>query len=105
MMPPLICFEIVAWHRPERVLRQIRLHQEVPSSYSYEQQLHRADASDNTRKIGRRIMLHTLPYGIRERVGSSLHPLWWVLLTHPHPLPAAGVPATPQKSPVVTSNN
>ena len=27
-----------------------------------------------------------------------------VILTHPHPLPAAGVPATPQKSPAVTSN-
>ena len=26
-------------------------------------------------------------------------------LTHPHPLSAAGVPATPQKSPVVTSND
>ena len=26
-------------------------------------------------------------------------------LTHPHPLLAAGVPATPQKSPVVTSND
>ena len=26
-------------------------------------------------------------------------------LTHPHPLLVAGVPATPQKSPVVTSND
>ena len=26
-------------------------------------------------------------------------------LTHPHPLLAAGVPATPQKSPAVTSND
>ena len=26
-------------------------------------------------------------------------------VTHPHPLLAAGVPATPQKSPVVTSND
>ena len=27
------------------------------------------------------------------------------VMTHPHPLLAAGVPATPQKSPVVTSND
>ena len=26
-------------------------------------------------------------------------------MTHPHPFPAAGVPATPQKSPAVTSND
>ena len=41
-------------------------------------------------------------------VGRSLR--WFalrcgVLLTHPHSLLSAGVPATPQKSPVVTSND
>ena len=43
-MSPLICFETVEWHRPERVLRQFRLHQEIPPAFSYEHQLHRVDA-------------------------------------------------------------
>ena len=43
-MSPLICFEIVEWHRPERVLRQFGLPQEIPPSCSYEQQLHKVDA-------------------------------------------------------------
>ena len=35
-------------------------------------------------------------------------PYWVILLmyvTHPHPLPAASVPATPQRSPAVISND
>ena len=36
---------------------------------------------DDFKEIRRRIMLHTLPYGIRERVESLLHLLWWVLWT------------------------
>ena len=43
-MSSLICFEIVEWHRPERVLRQFGLHQEIPPACSYDQQLHRVDA-------------------------------------------------------------
>ena len=43
-MSPLICFETVEWHRLERVLRQFGLHQEIPTSCSYEQHLHRVDA-------------------------------------------------------------
>ena len=43
-MSPLICFETVEWHHPEQVLRQFRLHQEIPPDYSYEQMLHRVDA-------------------------------------------------------------
>ena len=35
----------------------------------------------------------------------GLHPIKTHSLTHPHPLLEAGVPATPQKSPVVTSND
>ena len=44
MMSPLICFEIVEWPRPERVLRQFGMHQEIPPACSYEQQLHTVDA-------------------------------------------------------------
>ena len=40
---------------------------------------------DEFKEIGRRIILHTFPYGIREQVGSSLHPLWWVLWTFHYP--------------------
>ena len=43
-MSPLICFEIVEWHRPERVLRQFGLHQEIPPDCSYEKILHKVDA-------------------------------------------------------------
>ena len=43
-MSPLICSEIVEWHRPGRVLRQFGLHREIPPACSYEQQLHRMDA-------------------------------------------------------------
>ena len=43
-MSPLICFETVEWHRPERVLRQFGLHQEIPPACAYEVQLHRVDA-------------------------------------------------------------
>ena len=37
-------------------------------------------------------------------IAASL-PLREAILTHPHPLIAAGMPATPQKSPAVTSND
>ena len=43
-MSPLIYFEIVEWHRPERVLCQFGMHQEIPPACSYEQQLHKVDA-------------------------------------------------------------
>ena len=43
-MSLFICFGIVEWHHPERVLRQFELHQGIPPSCSYEQQLHRVDA-------------------------------------------------------------
>ena len=43
-MSPLICFEIVEWHRPERVLPQFGMQQEIPPACSYEQQLHAVDA-------------------------------------------------------------
>ena len=73
-MSPLICFGIIEWHRPERVLRQFRLHQEIIHlallGNNYIEWMH----VDDFKEIGRRIMLHTLPYGIRERAGSSLHP-------------------------------
>ena len=37
--------------------------------------------------------------------GKSYQALSSQGMTHPHPLLAAGVPATPQKSPAVTSND
>ena len=40
---PLICFETVEWHRPERVLCQLNLHQGIPSSCSLDQELHLVD--------------------------------------------------------------
>ena len=43
-MSPLICFEIVEWHRPEQVLYRFGLHQEIPPACSYKQQLHKVDA-------------------------------------------------------------
>ncbi|RVX07230.1 Serine/threonine-protein phosphatase 7 long form-like [Vitis vinifera] len=42
-MSPLICFDIVEWHRPERVLRQFGLQQGIPLSCSIEQHLHSVD--------------------------------------------------------------
>ena len=43
-MSPLICFETVECHHPERVLRQFGLHQKIPPFCFYEQQLHRVNA-------------------------------------------------------------
>ncbi|RVW84511.1 Serine/threonine-protein phosphatase 7 long form-like [Vitis vinifera] len=42
-MSPLICFDIVQWHRPERVLRQFGLQQGIPPSCSIELDLHSVD--------------------------------------------------------------
>ncbi|RVW82581.1 Serine/threonine-protein phosphatase 7 long form-like [Vitis vinifera] len=42
-MSPLICFDIVKWHRLERVLRQFGLQQGIPPSCSIEQHLHSVD--------------------------------------------------------------
>ena len=42
-MSPLICFDIVEWHRPERVLRQFGLQQGIPPSCSIELDLHSMD--------------------------------------------------------------
>ena len=42
-MSPLICFDIVKWHRPERVLRQFGLQQGIPPSCSIELDLHFVD--------------------------------------------------------------
>ena len=49
-------------------------------------------------KMVREVMVHLI------RHCHHYHSLPY-LLTHPHPLLAAGVPATPQKSPAVTSND
>ena len=43
MMSPLICFDIVEWHRPKRVLRQFGLQQEIPQFCSIELNLHSVD--------------------------------------------------------------
>lgn len=40
---PLICFHIVEWHRPDRVLRQFRLRQYVPPHCNTDTQLHQLD--------------------------------------------------------------
>ncbi|KAL0797070.1 hypothetical protein Bca101_068447 [Brassica carinata] len=40
---PLICFDVVEWHRPERVLRQFGLHQTVPAPCDNEKALHSID--------------------------------------------------------------
>ncbi|CAA7014182.1 unnamed protein product [Microthlaspi erraticum] len=40
---PLICFDVVEWHRPDRVLRQFGLHQAVPSPCDNEKALHAID--------------------------------------------------------------
>ena len=42
-MSPLICFDIVKWHQPERVLRQFGLQQGIPPSCSIELDLHSVD--------------------------------------------------------------
>ena len=42
-MSPLICFETVEWHHPERVLRQFDLHQGIPLSCLLKQELHLVD--------------------------------------------------------------
>ena len=42
-MSPLMWFETVEWHHPERVLRQFDLHQGIPLSCLLEQELHLVD--------------------------------------------------------------
>lgn len=40
---PVICFDIVEWHHPDRVLRQFGLHQEIPVPCDTEVKLHSID--------------------------------------------------------------
>ena len=40
---PLICFHIVEWHRPDRVLRQFGMRQRIPKACDTEAILHRYD--------------------------------------------------------------
>ncbi|KAI4296149.1 hypothetical protein L6164_036131 [Bauhinia variegata] len=40
---PLICFDVIEWHRPDRVLRQFGLHQEIPMECDTEAKLHAID--------------------------------------------------------------
>ncbi|KAL5555078.1 hypothetical protein UlMin_037314 [Ulmus minor] len=42
-MAPLVCFDIVEWHRPDRVLRQFGLHQGIPTQCDTEVKLHAID--------------------------------------------------------------
>lgn len=40
---PLICFDVIEWHRPDRVLRQYGLHQGISVSCDTEAKLHAID--------------------------------------------------------------
>ncbi|KAL7235580.1 hypothetical protein ACSBR1_018968 [Camellia fascicularis] len=40
---PLICFDVVEWHLPDRVLRQFGWVQSVPDQFDTEWRLHVAD--------------------------------------------------------------
>ena len=42
-MSPLICFDIIEWHRPERVLRQFRMQQGIPLLCLIDMELHLVD--------------------------------------------------------------
>ena len=42
-MSPLICFDIIEWHRPERVLRQFRMQQGIPLFCLIDMELHLVD--------------------------------------------------------------
>ena len=38
---PLICFNVVEWHLPDRVMRQFGFHQGVPENFDTSRELHR----------------------------------------------------------------
>ncbi|RVW27261.1 Serine/threonine-protein phosphatase 7 long form-like [Vitis vinifera] len=42
-MSPLICFDIIEWHRPERVLRQFHMQQGIPPPCLIDMELHLVD--------------------------------------------------------------
>ena len=42
-MLPLICFDIIEWHIPERVLRQFRMQQGIPPPCLIDMELHLVD--------------------------------------------------------------
>ena len=42
-MLPLICFDIIEWHIPERVLRQFRMQQGIPLPCLIDMELHLVD--------------------------------------------------------------
>ena len=62
MMSPLICFDIVEWHRLERVLQQFDLQQRIPSSCSIEQDLLFMVGEDDICMIEGHSMHGILPY-------------------------------------------
>ena len=42
-MSPLICFDIIEWHRPEQVLHQFRMQQGIPPPCLIDMELHLVD--------------------------------------------------------------
>ncbi|KAL6346186.1 hypothetical protein AAG906_027930 [Vitis piasezkii] len=55
---PLICFEIVEWHHPDRVLRQFGLRQGIPDTCDTEKELHKIDRRGRHRCNWRRYHAH-----------------------------------------------
>ncbi|WJZ85618.1 hypothetical protein VitviT2T_005142 [Vitis vinifera] len=49
---PLICFHIIEWHRPDRVLRQFRFRQGIPQPCDNESILHKCDLRVDMMLIG-----------------------------------------------------
>ena len=46
---PLICFDVVEWHLPDRVLRQFGQTQDIPEQFDTSQGLHRIDRRGRAR--------------------------------------------------------
>lgn len=73
---PLICFHIIEWHRPDRVLRQFKFRQCVPPDCDTDKQLHQLDLrSKCDNDWGHQHAQYISAWGLRRECCASGEPM------------------------------